>query len=108
MSKLKKRCIVFGSLAVHLVVLFMLIFVPQFIAKKKDTQRSINIVPSSEVEKLLNPATPVTQPQPYRPKPVQKRIEPPKPKPKPQKRIVFIEYFINRQIQRGNLIPTLP
>jgi protein TonB len=88
MSKLKKRCIVFGSLAVHLVVLFMLIFVPQFIAKKKDTQRSINIVPSSEVEKLLNPATPVTQPQPYRPKPVQKRIEPPKPKPKPQKRIV--------------------
>ena len=86
MSKLKKRCIVFGSLAVHLVVLFMLIFVPQFIAKKKDTQRSINIVPSSEVEKLLKPAAPVTQPQPSRPKPVQKRIEPPK--PKPQKRIV--------------------
>ncbi len=88
MSKLKKRCIAFGSLAVHLVVLFMLIFVPQFIAKKKDTQRSINIVPSSEVEKLLKPATPVTQPQQPRPKPVQKRIEPPKPKPKPQKRIV--------------------
>ena len=88
MSKLKKRCIVFGSLAVHLVVLFMLIFVPQFIAKKKDTQRSINIVPSSEVEKLLKPATPVTRPQPSRPKPVQKKIEPPKPKPKPQKRIV--------------------
>ena len=86
MSKLKKRCIVAGSVAVHLVVLFMLIFVPQFIAKKKDTQRSINIVPSSEVEKLLKPAAPVTQPQPSRPKPVQKRIEPPK--PKPQKRIV--------------------
>ena len=88
MSKLKKRCIVFGSLAVHLVVLFMLIFVPQFIANKKDTQRSINIVPSSEVEKLLKPAAPVTQPQPSRPKPVQKKIEPPKPKPKLQKRIV--------------------
>jgi TonB family protein len=88
MSKLKKRCIVFGSVAVHLVVLFMLIFVPQFIAKKKDTQRSINIVPSSEVEKLLKPATPVTRPQPSRPKPVQKKIEPPKPKPKPQNRIV--------------------
>ena len=86
MSKLKKRCIVAGSVAVHLVVLFMLIFVPQFIAKKKNTQRSINIVPSSEVEKLLKPAAPVTQPQPSRPKPVQKRIEPPK--PKPQKRIV--------------------
>ena len=88
MSKLKKRCIAFGSLAVHLVVLFMLIFVPQFIAKKKDTQRPINIVPSSEVEKLLKPTAPVTQPQQPRPKPVQKRIEPPKPKPKPQKRIV--------------------
>ncbi len=88
MSKLKKRCIAFGSLAVHLVVLFMLIFVPQFIAKKKDTQRSINIVPSSEVEKLLKPAAPVTQPQQPRPKPVQKKIEPPKPKPKPQNRIV--------------------
>ena len=88
MSRLKKRCIVAGSVAVHLVVLFMLIFVPQFIAKKKDTQRSINIVPSSEVEKLLKPATPVTRPQPSRPKPVQKKIEPPKPKPKLQKRIV--------------------
>ena len=88
MSKLKKRCIVFGSLAVHLVVLFMLIFVPQFIAKKKDTQRSINIVPSSEVEKLLKPAAPVTQPQQLSPKAVQKKIEPLKPKPKPQKRIV--------------------
>ena len=81
MSKLKKRCIAFGSLAVHLVVLFMLIFVPQFIAKKKDTQRPINIVPSSEVEKLLKPTAPVTQPQQPRSKPVQKRIEPPKPKP---------------------------
>ena len=88
MSKLKKRCIAYGSLAVHLVVLFMLIFVPQFIAKKNDTQRPINIVPSSEVEKLLKPTAPVTQPQQPRPKPVQKRIEPPKPKPKPQKRIV--------------------
>ena len=88
MSKLKKRCIVAGSVALHLTVLFMLIFVPQFIAKKKDTQRPINIVPSSEVEKLLKPTAPVTQPQQPRPKPVQKRIEPPKPKPKPQKRIV--------------------
>jgi TonB family protein len=88
MSKLKKRCIVAGSVTLHLTVLFMLIFVPQFIAKKKDTQRSINIVPSSEVEKLLNPAAPVTQPQQLRPKPVQKKIEPLKPKPKPQKRIV--------------------
>jgi protein TonB len=88
MSKLKKRCIVVGSVALHLTVLFMLIFVPQFIAKKKDTQRSINIIASSEVEKLLKPAVPVTQPQQPKPKPVQKRIEPPKPKPKPQKRIV--------------------
>lgn len=88
MSKLKKRCIVAGSVALHLTALFMLIFVPQFIAKKKDTQRSINIVPSSEVEKLLNPAAPVTQPQQPRPKPVQKKIEPPKLKPKPQNRIV--------------------
>ena len=88
MSKLKKRCIVAGSVALHLTVLFMLIFVPQFIAKKKDTQRSINIIASSEVEKLLNPAAPVTQPQQPRPKAVQKKIEPPKPKPKPQNRIV--------------------
>ena len=88
MSKLKKRCIVAGSVALHLTVLFMLIFVPQFIAKRKDTERSINIIPFSEVEKLLNPAAPVTQPQQPRPKPVQKRIEPPKPKPKLQKRIV--------------------
>ena len=88
MSKLKKRCIVAGSVALHLTVLFMLIFVPQFIAKKKNTQRSINIIPFSEVEKLLNPAAPVTQPQQPRPKPVQKKIEPPKPKPKLQKRIV--------------------
>ena len=88
MSKLKKRCIVAGSVALHLTVLFMLIVVPQFIAKRKDTERSINIIPSSEVEKLLKPATPVTRPQPSRPKPVQKKIEPPKPKPKPQKRIV--------------------
>ena len=88
MSKLKRRCIVFGSVALHLVVLFMLIFVPQFAAKRKDTERPINIVPSSEVEKLLNPAAPVTQPQQPRPKPVQKKIEPPKLKPKPQNRIV--------------------
>ena len=88
MSKLKRRCIVFGSVALHLVVLFMLIFVPQFTAKRKDTERPINIVPSSEVEKLLNPAAPVTQPQQPRPKPVQKKIEPPQPKPKLQKRIV--------------------
>ena len=88
MSKLKRRCLVFGSVALHLVVLFMLIFVPQFTAKRKDTERPINIVPSSEVEKLLNPAAPVTQPQQPRPKPVQKKIEPPKPKPKLQKRIV--------------------
>ena len=66
----------------------MLIFVPQFTAKRKDTERSINIIASSEVEKLLNPAAPVTQPQQPRPKPVQKKIEPPKPKPKPQNRIV--------------------
>ena len=88
MSNLKRHYIFAGSAALHLMVLFMLIFVPQFIAKKKDTQRPINIVPSSEVEKLLKPTAPVTQPQQPRPKPVQKRIEPPKPKPKPQKRIV--------------------
>ena len=88
MSKLKKRCIVAGSVALHLTVLFMLIVVPQFIAKRKDAERSINIIPSSELEKLLNPAAPVTQLQPSVPKPVQKKIEPPKPKPKPQKRIV--------------------
>ena len=88
MSKLKKRCIVAGSVALHLTVLFMLIVVPQFIAKRKDTERSINIIPSSEVEKLLKPAVPVTSPQQSKPKPVQKKIEPPKPKPKPQKRIV--------------------
>ena len=88
MSKLKKRCIVAGSVALHLTVLFMLIVVPQFIAKRKDTERSINIIPSSELEKLLNPAAPVTQLQPSVPKPVQRKIEPPKPKPKPQKRIV--------------------
>ena len=88
MSKLKKRCIVAGSVALHLTVLFMLIVVPQFIAKRKDTERSINIIASSEVEKLLNPAAPVTQLQPSVPKPVQKKIEPPKPKTKLQKRIV--------------------
>ena len=88
MSKLKRRYVLVGSAALHLVVLFMLIFVPQFTAKRKDTERSINIIASSEVEKLLNPATPVTQPQQPRPKPVQKKIEPPKPKPKLQKRIV--------------------
>ncbi len=88
MSKLKKRCIVAGSVALHLTVLFMLIVVPQFIAKRKDTERSINIIPSSELEKLLNPAAPVTQLQPSVPKPFQKKIEPPKPKPKLQKRIV--------------------
>jgi TonB family protein len=88
MSKLKKRCIVAGSVALHLTMLFMLIFVPQFIAKKRNTQRSINFVPSSEVEKLLNPAAPVTQPQQLSPKPVQKKIEPLKHKPKSQKRIV--------------------
>lgn len=88
MSNLKRHYIFAGSAALHLMVLFMLIFVPQFIAKKKDTQRSINIIASSEVEKLLKPTAPVTQPQQPRPKPVQKRIEPPKPKPKPQKRIV--------------------
>ena len=88
MSKLKRHYIFAGSAALHLMVLFMLIFVPQFTAKRKDTERPINIVPSSEVEKLLNPAAPVTQPQQPRPKPVQKKIEPPKPKPKLQKRIV--------------------
>ena len=88
MSKLKKRCIVAGSVALHLTVLFMLIVVPQFIAKRKDTERSINIIAFSEVEKLLKPAVPVASPQRSGPKPVQKRIEPPKPKPKPQKRIV--------------------
>ena len=105
MSKLKNRCIVAGSVALHLTVLFMLIFVPQFIAKKKNTQRSINIIPFSEVEKLLNPAAPVTQPQQPRPKPVQKRIESPKPKPKPHKRIVQQPRPKPKPVQKKVVLP---
>ena len=41
MSKLKRRCIFVGSAALHLVVLFMLIFVPQFTAANEEQSKSL-------------------------------------------------------------------
>ncbi len=87
MGRLKRSCVV-GSVVFHILILAMLVLGPMLLAKRDETVRVIDLVPSDVIDKLLAPAAPVapppapTPPKPTPPKPEPKKIQP-KPKPKP-------------------------
>jgi len=72
----------------HVLILATLVMGPMLLAKRDETVRVIELVPSNLIDKLLAPAAPVapppapTPPKPTTPKPEPKKIQP-KPKPKP-------------------------
>jgi len=72
----------------HVLILATLVIGPMLLAKRDETVRVIELVPSDVIDKLLAPAAPVapppapTPPRPTTPKPEPKKIQP-KPKPKP-------------------------
>ena len=89
MGRLKRSCMV-GSVVFHVLILATLVLGPMLLAKRDETVRVIDLVPSDVIDKLLAPAAPVapppapTPPKPTPPKPEPKKIQPkPKPKPKP-------------------------
>jgi len=76
----------------HVLILATLVIGPMLLAKRDETVRVIELVPSDVIDKLLAPAAPVapppapTPPKPTTPKPEPKKIQPkPKPKPVPSK-----------------------
>jgi len=85
----------------HVLILATLVIGPMLLAKRDETVRVIELVPSNLIDKLLAPAAPVapppapTPPKPTTPKPEPKKIQPkpkpkpvlPKPKPKPKPKI---------------------
>ena len=87
MGRLKRSCVV-GSVVFHVLILAMLVLGPMLLAKRDETVRVIDLVPSDVIDKLLAPAAPVAPPpapappKPTPPKPEPKKIQP-KPKPKP-------------------------
>ena len=87
MGRLKRSCVV-GSVVFHVLILAMLVLGPMLLAKRDETIRVIDLVPSDVIDKLLAPAAPVAPPpapappKPTPPKPEPKKIQP-KPKPKP-------------------------
>ena len=82
MGRLKRSCVV-GSVVFHILILAMLVLGPMLLAKRDETVRVIDLVPSDVIDKLLAPAAPVAPPPaPTPPKPEPKKIQP-KPKPKP-------------------------
>ena len=87
MGRLKRSCVV-GSVVFHILILAMLVLGPMLLAKRDETVRVIDLVPSDVIDKLLAPAAPVAPPpapappKPTPPKPEPKKIQP-KPKPKP-------------------------
>ena len=87
MGRLKRSCVV-GSVVFHVLILATLVIGPMLLAKRDETVRVIELVPSDVIDKLLAPAAPVapppapTPPKPTPPKPEPKKIQP-KPKPKP-------------------------
>ena len=82
MGRLKRSCVV-GSVVFHVLILAMLVLGPMLLAKRDETVRVIDLVPSDVIDKLLAPAAPVAPPPaPAPPKPEPKKIQP-KPKPKP-------------------------
>ena len=97
MGRLKRSCVV-GSVVFHVLILAMLVLGPMLLAKRDETVRVIDLVPSDVIDKLLAPAAPVAPPpappppKPTPPKPEPKKIQlkpkpkpiPPKPKPKPK------------------------
>ena len=88
MGRLKRSCVV-GSVVFHILILAMLVLGPMLLAKRDETVRVIDLVPSDVIDKLLAPAAPVAPPpapappKPTPPKPEPKKIQP-KPKPKPK------------------------
>ena len=100
MGRLKRSCVV-GSVVFHVLILAMLVLGPMLLAKRDETVRVIDLVPSDVIDKLLAPAAPVAPPpapappKPTPPKPEPKKIQlkpkpkpiPPKPKPKPKPKI---------------------
>ncbi len=97
MGRLKRSCVV-GSVVFHILILAMLVLGPMLLAKRDETVRVIDLVPSDVIDKLLAPAAPVAPPpapappKPTPPKPEPKKIQlkpkpkpiPPKPNPKPK------------------------
>ncbi|MCH2594052.1 MAG: hypothetical protein MKZ85_13665, partial [Pedosphaera sp.] len=87
MGRLKRSCVV-GSVVFHVLILATLVLGPMLLAKRDETVRVIDLVPSDVIDKLLAPAAPVAPPpapappKPTPPKPEPKKIQP-KPKPKP-------------------------
>ena len=87
MDRLKHSCVV-GSVVFHVLSLAILVLGPLLLAKRDETVRVIDLVPSDVIDKLLAPVAPVAPPpapappKPPPPKPESKKI-PPKPKPKP-------------------------
>ena len=91
MGRLKRSCVV-GSVVFHVLILAMLVLGPMLLAKRDETVRVIDLVPSDVIDKLLAPAAPVAPPpappppKPTPPKPEPKKIQlKPKPKPIPPK-----------------------
>ena len=96
MGRLKRSCVV-GSVVFHVLILATLVIGPMLLAKRDETVRVIELVPSDVIDKLLAPPAPVapppapappkpTPPKPTPPKPEPKKIKPkPKPKPVPSK-----------------------
>ena len=96
MGRLKRSCVV-GSVVFHVLILATLVIGPMLLAKRDETVRVIELIPSDVIDKLLAPAAPVAPPPaPTPPKPEPKKIKPkptppkpepkkikPKPKPKP-------------------------
>ena len=61
MSRLKRSCVV-GSVVFHVLILAMLVLGPMLLAKRDETVRVIELIPSDVIDKLLAPAAPVAPP----------------------------------------------
>ena len=54
MGRLKRSCVV-GSVVFHVLILAMLVLGPMLLAKRDETVRVIDLVPSDVIDKLLAP-----------------------------------------------------
>ncbi|GIT05123.1 MAG: hypothetical protein CM1200mP29_05340 [Verrucomicrobiota bacterium] len=61
MGRLKRSCVV-GSVVFHVLILATLVIGPMLLAKRDETVRVIELVPSDVIDKLLAPAAPVAPP----------------------------------------------
>ena len=61
MGRLKRSC-VGGSVVFHVLILATLVIGPMLLAKRDETVRVIDLVPSDVIDKLLAPVAPVAPP----------------------------------------------